>query len=160
MTVRPSTVWRRVRWVLGFVALCTLATCPAAIGRCRVEETLAEAPSLLRYLADQVRAYVAEHGALPAITAGPTPPVGTCCSNGDTCPVDRDRWLDPSWRAIGFSIDGRHRYSYQIARDGDALILRAIGDLDCDGVLSTLELRLTLVDGRLVEAWTETNRYE
>lgn len=160
MTVRPSTVWRRTRWVVGFVALCTLATCPAALERCRVEDTVAEAPTLLRYLLAQVRGYVKDHGALPAITAGPTPPVGTCCATGSTCGVDRDRWLDPSWRALSFSIDGPHRYSYEVARDGDALVLRAIGDLDCDSVVATVEVRLTLVDGRLVEAWSETNRYE
>ncbi|MEZ4404833.1 MAG: hypothetical protein R3B06_32895 [Kofleriaceae bacterium] len=153
MTLRPSTTWRRVRWVLAFVGLCTVATCPAAISRCAVEQTAAEAPALLRYLVEQVRAYVTEHGALPVVSVGPTPPVGTCCASGATCAPDPDRWLDPSWRTLRFSIDGRHRFSYKAMRDGEALVLSAFGDLDCDSTLAKYEVRLTLVDGKLIEEW-------
>jgi hypothetical protein len=160
VTVRPSAVWRRLRWALAFLALCTLATCPAAIQRCTVEDTAREAPTLLRYLVRQVRAYVAEHGELAAITVGPTPPIGTCCATRRECSPAADRWLDPGWRALSFSIDGRHRFSYQVARQGKALVLRAFGDQDCDQVRAVYEVTLTLDGGALTEAWTRTNPLE
>ncbi len=153
MTVRPSAVWRRLRWFLALLALCTLATCPAAIRRCSIEQVADEAPALLRYQVAQVRAHVTAHGALPAIVVGPTPPVGTCCASGDTCGPDPTRWIEPGWRALRFSIDGRHRFSYQVAQDGAALVLRAIGDQDCDGVVATYQVTLTLDGGTLREAW-------
>lgn len=160
MTVRPSTVWRRTRWVVGFVALCTLATCPAALERCRVEDTVAEAPALLRYLLAQVRGYVKDHGALPAIAAGPTPPIGTCCATRHECRPDADLWLDPAWRALRFSIDGAHRFSYQVERQGPSLVLRAIGDQDCDQVRAVYEVTLTLDGGKLTETWKRENPLE
>jgi|GEM_PF-1320049 len=160
MTVRPSTVWRRLRWLFALAALCTLATCPSAIRRCTVAQTAGEAPALLGYQVAQVRAYVTEHGQLPALVVGPTPPVGTCCASGVTCAPDATRWSDPAWRALGFSIDGRHRFSYQLARDGAALVLRAIGDQDCDGVVATYQVTLTLDGGTLHEAWTRDQPLE
>lgn len=160
MTVRPSAVWRRVRWVLALCALCTLATCPAAIRRCSIEQTAEEAPALLRYQIAQVRAYVTANGKLPDLTVGPTPPIGTCCASGNTCAPDPTRWNDPAWRTLGFSIDGRHRFSYQLTRAGSALLLRATGDQDCDGVVATFEVTLTLDGGALQETWTRTNPLE
>ena len=160
MTVRPSAAWRRLRWLLAFAALCTLATCPAAIQRCRVEQTADEAPALLRYLIGQIRAYVTEHGDLPTVTVGPTPPIGTCCATGRACGPAPDLWLDPAWRALKFSIDGRHRFSYQVARAGAALVLTATGDQDCDQVRAVVTVTLTLDGGRLVETWQRTNPLE
>lgn len=153
MTIQPSAAWRRVRWVVAFVALCTLATCPAALQRCRVEDSAREAPTLLGYLVAQVRAYVTEHGELPEASVGPTPPVGTCCATHHRCSPDPELWRDPTWRALRFSIDGPHRFSYQVERQGPALILRAIGDQDCDQVRATYEVTLTLDGGKLVERW-------
>jgi len=160
VTVRPSAVWRRVRWLLAFVALCTLATCPAAIQRCKVEETAREAPTLLGYLVGQVRAYVTEHGELPDVTVGPTPAIGTCCATRRQCRPDADLWLDPAWRALRFSIDGHHRFSYQVERQGPALVLRAIGDQDCDQVRAVYEVTLTLDGGKLTETWKRENPLE
>lgn len=153
MTVRPSAVWRRIRWVIAFLALCTLATCPAAIQRCQVEQHADEAPALLRYLVSQVRAHVTEHGALPEVEVGPTPPIGTCCATRRVCAPDPELWLAPGWRALRFSIDGRHRFSYQVAKIKSGLVLRAIGDQDCDQVRATYEVTITLDGGTLTETW-------
>lgn len=160
MTVRPSAVWRRVRWVLALFVLCTLATCPAAVRQCRTEQRAEEAPALLRYLVGRVRAHVTEHGALPAGDAGPTPRVGACCVGGSTCGPETTRWDEPGWRALGFSIDGRHRFSYQLAHDGPALVLRAIGDQDCDGVVATYQVTLTLEGDTLHEVWARDQPLE
>ena len=154
--MRVKDVWRRARWLLGLVGLCALATCPAAQRQCATKRAAREAPALLGYLVERVRAHVGEHHALPDVNVGPTPPVGTCCEHGgETCAPDPARWQDPGWRALGFSIDDRHRFAYQVHRDGAALVLTAIGDQDCDGVRATYEVRLTLEDDHVIEAWSQ-----
>jgi len=158
--MRGRDVWRRLRWVLALIGLCALATCPAAQRQCAAKRDAREAPELLGYLVDQVKAYVAEHNALPDIEVGPTPAVGTCCADGDTCKVDPSRWDDPGWRALRFSIDGRHRFAYSAHRDGPALVLQAIGDRDCDGVHATVTVRLTLDGDQLEQAWSSDKPLE
>ena len=80
---------------------------------------------------------------LPPESVGPTPPVGTCCQSGDgKCAPDPALWSHPTWQALNFSVDDPHYYSYQyeVLEGGKAFVVRAIGDLDCDGVFSTFEL--------------------
>ena len=100
--------WRRARWLLALVGLCTLATCPAAQRSCSQRRHAREAPLMLGYLVDEIRGHVAAHGTLPDVTAGPTPPIGSCCADGATCAPDPSQWNTPGWRALRFSIDGRH----------------------------------------------------
>ena len=158
--MRGRDVWRRARWLLALVGLCALATCPAAQRQCAAKRAAREAPALLEYLVERVRGYVAEHHALPDLTVGPTPEVGTCCSAGGTCAPEASRWDQPGWRTLGFSIDDRHRFAYQARREGAALVLTAIGDQDCDGVRATYEVRLTLDGDRVVEAWSQQQPLE
>lgn len=158
--MRARDVWARVRWILALVTLCALATCPAAQRRCSTRRAAREAPELLGYLVREVRAHVAEHHRLPDVDVGPTPEIGACCAAGSTCAPDPARWTAPGWRALRFSIDGRHRFSYQARRDGDALVLTATGNQDCDGVQATYEVRLTLDGERVIEKWTETQPLE
>lgn len=79
---------------------------------------------------------------LPAPDVGPTPPLGTCCAQGGKCAPDVETWSAPSWRALLFSIEDPHYYSYAYSRaaDGKSFTVRAFGDLDCDGTYSTFEL--------------------
>ncbi|MBE7451599.1 MAG: hypothetical protein HS111_22700 [Kofleriaceae bacterium] len=158
--MQGRALWQRVRWVLALLALCALATCPAAQRRCAARRDAGEAPVLLRYLVAEVTAQVAATGKLPDVNVGPTPPLGTCCAAGSTCAPDPAWWRDPGWRALRFSIDDRHRFSYQVRRDGPALVLTATGNRDCDGVLAVVEVRLVLDGGRLVETWTRRDPYE
>lgn len=57
-----------------------------------------------------------------------------------------DTWSHPTWKAIRFRIAVPIFYSYEIevSRDGKSAIVRARGDLDGDGVLSTFELPMQL----------------
>jgi hypothetical protein len=158
--VQARAIWQRARWLLALVALCTLATCPAATRTCRQRRAAREAPQMLGYLVDEIRGHVAAHGALPDVTAGPTPAIGTCCQDGATCAPDPARWDTPGWRTLRFSIDGRHRFAYQVAKDGPALVLTATGDQDCDGVVATYEVRLTVVAEHVVATWKNTNPLE
>jgi hypothetical protein len=158
--VRLQAIWHRARWLLALAALCTLATCPAAQRQCSARRNAREAPELLGYLIDEIRGHVAAHGKLPELTAGPTPPLGSCCADGTTCAPDPAQWQTPGWRALRFSIDGRHRFSYQVAKDGPALVLTATGDQDCDGVPAVYEVVLTVVAEHVVATWKTTNALE
>lgn len=72
-------------------------------------------------------------------SAGPTPkaPPSEHCSG---YPVQPSNWDAPGWQALGFGIFGSHRYQYSFESDGRRFTARAVGDLDCDAVLSTFEV--------------------
>jgi hypothetical protein len=148
--------WRRLRYLLLLAALCAIATCPAARRTCTAKLRATEADQLLDYLAGRVADRVAATGRVPPTPAGPTPP--PCCEHGGVCSPDASAWATPGWRELGFSIDGPHRYAYQYAPDPSGLsaTLRAVADLACDGAVSTVELKLTVADGKLTRAWSRT----
>ena len=152
-------MWRKGRYWLLLLALALVATCPRAWRDFRRKQRAEEAPDVLRYLAGLVRAeYTARDGRLPQQSVGPTPPAGRCCEQGGRCTPEKDTWDDPAWRALHFSLDDPFRYSYQyeLVDGGRAVVLRAIGDLDCDSVFGTIELRLDPAgDGTLVEHWSK-----
>jgi hypothetical protein len=147
--------WRRLRYLLLLIALCAIATCPAAKRSCTARTRAAEADQLLGYLADRVAAQVATTGRVPPAPAGPTPDAA-CCDRGGSCPADAALWSAPGWRELGFSIDGEHRFRYQYAPDasGLAATLRATGDVACDGTVRTVELKLTVAGGQVLRAWS------
>lgn len=150
-------MWRRVRYVLLLLGLTAIATCPAAWRDFRRKNRADEARALLAYMADRVKAeHASRDGRLPQQSVGPTPPLGRCCEQGGACTVDKTWWQDPAWRVLGFSVDDPHRYSYQyeVVDGGRAAILRATGDLDCDGVYGVVELRLDAgPDGLIKQSW-------
>jgi hypothetical protein len=49
----------------------------------------------------------------------------------------------PGWAALGFAPAGMQRFSYetQVSPDGRTIVIRALGDLDCDGVPEIVERR-------------------
>jgi hypothetical protein len=144
-------VWRKVRYVLVLLGLCAMATCPAARRAWLTRERAREAPLLLDVLGDRVEAVWKERGRFPQEAAGPTPAVGACCDQGGECAVDAAAWQSPGWATLGFTIDDPHRYAYQyqVVDGGKAAVIRAIGDLDCDGTPGTYEVRLEPRVGRL-----------
>jgi hypothetical protein len=147
--------WRRLRYVLLLIALCAIATCPAANRACIVRTRAAEADALLGYLADRVAAQVAATGRVPATAAGPSP-TPTCCEHGGTCGPDPAAWAAPGWRELGFSIDGAHRFTYQYTPEPSGLgaTLRAVGDVACDGVPREVALVLSVTGGKVSRAWS------
>ena len=149
--------WRRLRYVLLLIALCAIATCPAAKRSCTAKARAAEADELLGYLADRVAAHVTTTGRVPPTAAGPTPEA-TCCDQGGTCRPDPALWAQPGWRELGFSIDGEHRFAYQYAPDATGLsaTLRAVGDVACDGSVRRVELKLTVVAGQVSRVWSRS----
>lgn len=88
-------------------------------------------------------------GTLPP-TIPLTPPAGTCCKQPKgQCSPDLGRWDHEGWKALGFEPRGPHRYSYEVVVEGQTVTVRAVGDLDCDGELSTYEAVGTVKDGTL-----------
>jgi len=153
--------WRRVRWLLTLIALCSIATCPSAKRSCQAKQDAREAPDLVSVIADQVTLAVASTGKVPPLPAGPTP-VPSCCDQGGSCAADPALWQTPGWRALQFSVDGAFRYTYQYIPDasGQSAIVRATGDLDCDGLSATYELQLTVQGPLLSRRWRRVNPYE
>jgi hypothetical protein len=147
--------WRRLRYLLLLVALCAIATCPAARRSCTAKTRAVEADELLGYLADRVAQRVEATGRVPGVAAGPTPELA-CCEQGGTCRPDPLLWAAAGWRDLGFSIDGEHRFAYQYTPDPSGLsaTLRAVGDVACEGAPSTVELKLTIVGNKLSRAWS------
>jgi hypothetical protein len=152
---------RRLRWILTLLALCAIATCPAAKRSCTAENRSREADNLLDVLAERVATSVATTGKVPPTPAGPTPQT-SCCDQGGTCKADASAWAAAGWRELQFSVDGDHRYTYQYVPDasGQSAILRATGDLDCDEVPSLYELKLTVKGTSVVRAWHRKDPYE
>jgi len=153
--------WPRIRYMLALLALCAIATCPTAKRSCTARNEAREADQLLDFLADRVAAIVATTGKVPPLAAGPTPKP-TCCDQGGTCSPDPALWSTPGWRALDFSIDGEFRYTYEYAPDtsGESAVLRATGDLDCNGTPSLYELHLVVHGNTVDRTWTKKDPYE
>lgn len=152
---------RRLRYILTLLALCAIATCPAAKRSCTAKNRSREAENLLNVLAERVATSVATTGKVPPTPAGPTPQP-SCCEQGGTCKADPSVWSAQGWRELQFSVDGDHRYTYQYVPDASGLgaLLRATGDLDCDDEPSIYELKLTVKGTSVVRAWHRKDPYE
>lgn len=148
-------MWRPGRYVATLVGLCTLATYPIAHRSCVAKNRAREASTLLEVLGDRIAAYAKANGRVPPTAAGPTPQP-SCCTRGGTCAADAAMWSAPGWRQLEFSVDGDFRYTYQYVPDpsGRSAIVRATGDLDCDGTTSTYELTLTVSGNDVRRAWS------
>jgi hypothetical protein len=103
-----------------------------------------EARAMLGRMALQARQHLLEHARLPGPSSAMTPPAGSCCASGDKCSPDPTLWEMEPWLSLRFSVDDPHHYSYQyeLAPDGKSARVRAVGDLDCDGVMSTFEMSI------------------
>jgi hypothetical protein len=76
----------------------------------------------------------------------PGNPTQLMCDGGDHegFVTDEKTWAVPAWKALNFSVLERTHYAYEIQTSGTGLnaqfIIRALGDLDCDGIRSTFEV--------------------
>jgi type II secretory pathway pseudopilin PulG len=130
---------------VGYVALAGMLSAvaiPSFMKYARKAKTV-EATIQVKKLVDGARAAAAADTGhkLPRGTVGPTPPLGACCRTGGKCQPDPRAWTDPVWKALRFDMDDPHYYSYSYSSDGRTFVARANGDLNCDGVYSTFELR-------------------
>jgi hypothetical protein len=60
--------------------------------------------------------------------------------------------MPEAWIELLFSMDVVHYYSYEyvVAPDGESFIVRAQGDLDCDGNWSKIELHGEIQNAKIV----------
>lgn len=85
----------------------------------------------------------------------PVTPARTACRNGESVKImpAPERWGAPGFVELGFSVEEPHFYQYEFISTGEGedatFTARAIGDLNCDGVLSTFERTGRVVDGQV-----------
>lgn len=91
-----------------------------------------------------------------AIASAPTiaaPPVAAC---GEVVALS-ERTV-AAWRALGVAL-ARSWFAYSVAHRGPDLVLRAVGDIDCDGRVEVHEATITTTDSgelmRTVSRMTE-----
>jgi hypothetical protein len=76
-------------------------------------------------------------------STAPLTPAKVPCGRAVRTPTSA--WAKASWGKLHFSVTDTHRYSYSFESSGTntkaVYTAKAFGDLDCDGVLSTYELR-------------------
>jgi type IV pilus assembly protein PilA len=65
-------------------------------------------------------------------------------------PANVAQWTsDPTWSALGFSIDSGHYYQYWTFPDTTGFVAAAFGDLDGDGITSTFSRIGSLNSGEI-----------
>jgi hypothetical protein len=106
-----------------------------------------EAQLQLHRLLKNLKVYYIESSAMVAGKAGPTPAAPCCSAPDKKCPVDASWAKDPTWSALGFSIDEPTLYQYSYQSDGKTATATAVGDLDCDGKAETYTLNVTVQKG-------------
>jgi type II secretory pathway pseudopilin PulG len=123
-----------------------------------------EATLQLRNLQRAIDMHQLEYGTLPPSAEAVLPgPDGGACANqqtGKMPAVPQSVWdADPGWKALRFHIDEPSMYSYHWTRvsatEGYAL---AVTDLDCDGMMSTTRLDITVTEGRLKATFGEPSQ--
>lgn len=94
--------------------------------------------------------------AWPATT--PRIPAAPACVEGRPTPQQaaRSEWAHPTWKALNIDLDLRSHYQLEFVSEGKGagarFIVRATGDVDCDGVFSTFERSGTLNPDGSVDA--------
>ena len=74
-------------------------------------------------------------------------PDSKCCTNpGEKCAPAPSIWNHPSWAALNFSVDDPHYYQYSAGGDTVQWKGGAVGDLDCDDILSTFWRTASVLD--------------
>jgi hypothetical protein len=97
-----------------------------------------EAEIHLRSLQKALDTYYAEMASFPEGDVPLTPPKPCCQGHEQQCPAGG---FDAEvWQRLHFSIDVPHRFQFSYANDGTAVVVQAVGDLDCDGTATTYTL--------------------
>lgn len=139
--------------VVAIIGILAAVAIPAFMKYIRKAKT-SEARQQLEKMSAGARTYFLDEQILPG-QIRPLPPqfpgtqaatpAATCCVAGvQKCVPDASDWTTATWNALKFSMDDPHYYRYEFVSEGtnvDAqFTARALGDLDCDGVLSTFEV--------------------
>ncbi len=63
----------------------------------------------------------------------PLTPATSCCDGPNHKCFDGAVWKNPIWQALDFQIDDPHLFRYGYESNGKTFMVKAVGDLDCDG---------------------------
>ena len=120
-----------------------------AVQRYLAQSKLAEAKSTIGAISRDLVTYMEMEtatGKRPTRFPASAPPTPAKVPAGTKFTPDMTTWSHPTWKALHFEMTMPMRYSYEVitSKDGRAATVRAHGDLDGDGKLSTIERTLTL----------------
>lgn len=142
--------------MMAFIGVGAAVAIPAFMKYIRRSKSV-EASMNLRKLFDSSVVYYEDEHANPDGTIKPkhfpasTPltPATTACKDGKSVKhmPTPGLWDHPTWKALNFEIADPFYYQYQYVSDGKSFTARVLGDLDCDGTLSTFE-RVGQIDGQ------------
>ena len=77
-------------------------------------------------------------------------PLPTAAPGINKYPADVTAWMGSSeWNSLGFLIDRPHYYQYSTEGSNAGMTVRAVGDIDGDGIQSTFDRRATLTSGEI-----------
>ncbi len=156
--IRIDTEGSRVRGALelqgGAVEQTKLVGTLSAVGiyavrRYLIQAKLAEAKNTVGAIARNLAVYMEGEdakGKRPTRFPPSAPPTPAKVPAGAKFKPDASTWSHPTWKALHFEMEMPMYYSYEIitSKDGRSATVRAHGDLDGNGKLSTIELTLTL----------------
>jgi hypothetical protein len=72
-----------------------------------------------------------------------TPSEGACGHPGGRYPADASPWVASPWPQLDFAFREPHYYQFRLRRYDQGFVVEAQGDLDCDGVRSHFQRRVT-----------------
>lgn len=147
--------------IIGLLAAVAITSLSRHVARARTAEAAEHLNKLwtgaISYYSDDHTA--ADGTTLPRQFPGPTAPsesTQACgCMTGGRCPGGAAAWNHPIWTALLFSIPDPHSYMPGFRATGTGVAAQftatAVGDLDCDSVLSTFErqARIDAVSGEV-----------
>ena len=120
----------------------------AAVRRCYMkgyEDYLArskeiEAKLQLNKIGKAAKAAFVERSEFPKGKVGPTPAIACCQEQIKQCIPVEGMWADPTWVALGFTVDGAFNFQYTYESDGKTFTATATGDIGCTGKPTTTSL--------------------
>lgn len=141
--MRPSRGISPVEAAVAFavVAGATAAIVPACARAVRLTRTAEAAENVERLTLAAAHRF--EDKNAPPLAAAPLTPAQV--PRGSSVVDPAGTWDHPTWKALEFSLEEPHAYSYRVDVDVDPTTpvrVVANGDLDGDGVLSTFERSL------------------
>lgn len=82
---------------------------------------------------------------------------GACAAGGQMAAKPVSAWAaDPAWHAIDFVLDEPSQYTYHWTKANETEgYITSVGDLDCDGTLSTTRVEIHIVNGNITATHRE-----
>lgn len=78
-----------------------------------------------------------------------------CATGGKMAAKPPSAWAsDPAWHAIDFALDEPSQYTYHWTKSNNTEgYITSVGDLDCDGTMSTTRVEIHIVNGSITATY-------